>query len=99
MMNLKILMRWMTLEKQKWPKFTQEVEILNMSMHEEEAKNNISKDYFQECLQSPKIYQGVPSWKGRDNYNVIYTLSGFFLKVLLKLNFLFLISITLDSKT
>lgn len=77
-MNLKILMRWMTLEKQKWPKFTQEVEILNMSMHEEEAKNNISKDYFQECLQSSKIYQGVPSWKGRDNYNVIYTLSGFF---------------------
>lgn len=68
-MNLKISMRWMILEKHKWPNFTQEVEILSMSITEEEAEKCI-KELFLRLSPKSDDLSGSSS-KGRDNCNVI----------------------------
>lgn len=74
-MNLKISVRWMVLEKHKWPKFTQEVNILSVSMKEDEVKK-YTKELFPRLSPKPDCLSGS-SKNRRDNDNVVYTLSAF----------------------
>lgn len=87
----------MTLEKEK---FTQEVEILSMSMNEEEAKKLYQRIISKSVSKAPRFIREFLLEK-EEIITMLYIPFQvfFFFKVLLKLNFSFLICITLDSKT